>query len=78
MKTKGSSCRVDHRGFRAESNGESEVDTPHPGCFAKRVWNCLITKELSFSRMLKSPQSLETARVRSVQPGDKKLKLEIG
>jgi len=24
------------------------TETPHPGCFAKRVWICLIAKELMF------------------------------
>jgi hypothetical protein len=29
---------------------------PHPGCFAKRVWICLIAKELAFFGATKSLQ----------------------
>src|SRR6266481_9759666 len=32
---------------------------PHPGCFCKRVWNCLKTKELRFWRVQKSLEECE-------------------
>src|SRR6266478_5807646 len=35
---------------------------PHPGCFAKRVWICLIAKELTFLETPKSPQNTENMR----------------
>jgi hypothetical protein len=37
---------------------------PHPGCFVKRVWICLIIKELTFLATTKSPQEYETAWLR--------------
>jgi len=33
--------------------------TPHPGCFGKRVWICLIAKGLSFATATKSLQEYE-------------------
>jgi len=39
--------------------------TPHPGYFAKRVWICLIAKELTFSRVQKSLQEYQTMRFRA-------------
>jgi len=36
-----------------------------PGCFCKRVWICLIAKELIFLATTKSPQEVEGARVKA-------------
>jgi hypothetical protein len=43
----------------ADSTGEARRGTPHPGCFGKRVWICLIAKELTFLDTLKRPQNTE-------------------
>ena len=34
--------------------------TPHPGCFEKRGWICLIAKELTFLETPKRPQGYDT------------------
>ena len=41
--------------------------TPYPGCFAGRVWICLIAKELRFLRVTKSLQEYRSKRVRAVE-----------
>jgi len=37
-------------------------DHPHPGCFAKRGWICLIAKELTFLEGAKRLQAVERKR----------------
>src|SRR5712664_4421913 len=44
---------------RLRDSDEVRRGTPHPGCFAKRVWICLIAKELTFLEMPKRRQADE-------------------
>jgi hypothetical protein len=44
-------CGARHKNPKGAAGG-----TPHPGCFAKRVWICLIPKELTFLRAAKRRQ----------------------
>jgi hypothetical protein len=43
---------------------------PHPGCSAKRVWICLIAKELTFLETTKSAQEIEGPRVKARVAGE--------
>jgi hypothetical protein len=44
----------------AEAKRGAEVlRYPHPGCFAKRGWICLIPKELTFLELHKRLQEIE-------------------
>ena len=83
----GTVCHQDRKkATPAESPGVG-WEIPHPGCFGKRAWICLIVKELAFLRMQKSPQSYEKQRAskvgrtvsdRSVRAGRGKEDLQTG
>src|SRR5260370_42572512 len=42
---------------------------PHPGCFAKRGWICLIAKELTFLARPKRLQEIDRSRVKAGATG---------
>jgi len=45
--------------------GEFPKGYPHPGCFAKRGWICLIVKELTFWELHKRLQEIDRSRVKA-------------
>jgi len=47
--------------------GAEVLGYPHAGCFAERVWICLIAKELTFLVTTKSPQEIGDEGDRSVR-----------
>src|SRR5260370_34025194 len=57
------------RALRSEHRGRRE-GVPHPGCFGKRGWICLIPKELRFLGATKRLQALEGSRVRGGAAGE--------
>src|SRR5216684_3077996 len=42
---------------------------PHPGCFTKRGWICLIAKELTFLATTKRLQEIDRSRVKAGATG---------
>jgi hypothetical protein len=42
---------------------------PHPGCFAKRGWICLIAKELTFLELHRRLQEIDRSRVKAGATG---------
>jgi hypothetical protein len=44
---------------------------PHPGCFAKRGWNCLKTRELTFLETTKRPEEIDDEGDKQKRDGEK-------
>src|SRR5260370_4814942 len=55
--------------LRFGATDEFRKGYPHPGCFAKRGWICLIAKELTFLARLKRLQEIDRSRVKAGAAG---------
>ncbi len=48
----------------------AQTGYPHPGCFGKRGWICLIAKDLTFLEERKRLQIIETSKVKGRVTGE--------
>jgi hypothetical protein len=60
---------IERRGASHKTPKQTDEGTPHPGCSAKRVWICLIPKELTFLRATKRRQEYRNKGVSLVGKG---------